>query len=98
MPLFYVIDDDGPVRATREALRQPDINLTIQGLGTNGAATCDAVVADACMLGSNGVAHMRARAGCQSVTQLVTISRAGAIALIHDAPDFRTMAGRLATK
>jgi hypothetical protein len=89
MPLFYVIDDDGPARATREALCQPDINLTIQGLGTNGAATCDAVVADACMRGANGTTP---------TAQLVAISRAGAIALIQDAPDFRTMAGRLATK
>jgi hypothetical protein len=97
MPLFYVIDDDGPARATREALCQPDINLTIQGLGTNGAATCDAVVADACMLGSNGAAQIRAPAAHPSAAQLVTISRAGAIALIQDAPDFRTMAGRLAT-
>jgi hypothetical protein len=98
MPLFYVIDDDGPARATREALRQPDINLTIQGLGTNGAATCDAVVADACMLGSNGAAHMRSTNGTTQAGQLVTISRAGAITLIQDAQDFRTMAGRLATK
>jgi hypothetical protein len=98
MPLFYVIDDDGPARATREALCQPDINLSIQGLGTNGAVTCDAVVADACMLGSNGAAHLRAPAARPSMAHLVTISRAGAIALIQDAPDFRTMAGRLATK
>jgi hypothetical protein len=89
MPLFFVIDDDGPTRATREALTRRDINLTIQGLGTNGTATCNAVVADAFLTGINRTTK---------TAQLVAISREGAVAPIHDAPDFRTMAGRLATK
>jgi hypothetical protein len=94
MPLFFVIDDDGSTRATREALRQ-HANLTAQGAG---AAACDAVVADPCLQSAHGSSKLQALAACDPAAQLITISREGAIASIHDAPDFPSMAGRLATK
>ena len=87
MPRFFVIDDDAPARATREALRQTS-NLTIPGLGTNG---CDAVIADPCVCATSALAR-------DPAAQLIAIWRDGAIAPIHDTPDFRGMAGRLTTK
>jgi hypothetical protein len=88
MPQFFVIDDDGPARATREALRQNG-KLPMTGPGTS---SCDAVIADPCVRATSALA------ACDPAAQLVTISREGAIASIHDVPDFPSMAGRLTKK
>jgi hypothetical protein len=91
MPPFFVIDDDGPTRAAREALRQ----RATHGLCMSTA--CNAVIADPCLLDADDT-EIRALAACDPAAQLIAISRDGALASIHDAPDFPSMAGRLATR
>jgi hypothetical protein len=98
MPPFLVIDHDGPTRATREALRQREISLAVSGLGTNGAASCDALIADACMLDETNMSKIRELALLSPSAQLIAISREGAIASIDGAPDFRALADRLAAR
>jgi len=96
MPPFLVIDHDGPARATREALRLREIGMAFSG--TNGTATCDALVADACMLDETSMAKIRELALLSPSAQLIGISREGAIASIDGAPDFRALAHRLAAR
>jgi hypothetical protein len=98
MPPFLVIDHDGPTRATREALRLRELGSAVTGKSLNGAASCDALVADACMLDEANMSRIRELAVASPSAQLIAISREGAIASIERAPDFGALAGRLAAR
>jgi hypothetical protein len=84
MPPILVIDQHEPTRAARAALRR------------GGAAGCDAVIADTCMIDIGSTARVHALTRATPAVLLVTCSRTGVMAPIHDAPNFQAMADRLA--
>jgi hypothetical protein len=93
MPPILVIDDDGPSRAARNgAVARTSPRLTA---GPN-ASRYNAMIADTCMLDADGTARIYALMQGVPTARLVARSQSGAMAAIHDAPDFQAMADRLA--
>ena len=98
MPPFLVIDHDGPTRAAHAALRRRDFGIPIADLSPRSVTPYDAVVADAWMLDAANISKIRDLVDCQPTAHLIAISSSGAVAPVQDAPNFRALAGRLASR
>jgi hypothetical protein len=100
MPPILVIDDDGPSRAARSALRRDGAvaRTARHPAGASNGSRYDAMIADTCMLDAHNTARIHALMQGVPKARLVARARSGAMAAIDDAPDFQALADRLVAK
>ena len=98
MPPILVIDDDGPSRAARNALRRGGAAAGPRRASRPSTNTSryHAMIADTCMLDAHSTARIHALMQAMPTARLVARTQSGAMAAIHDAPDFQAMADLLA--
>jgi hypothetical protein len=92
MPPILVIDDDGPTRAASTAVIRTAPRLSARA----SAPGYDAMIADTCLHDTHSTARIHALMLGPPAARFVARSQTGAMAAIHDVPDFQAMADRLA--
>ena len=98
MPPILVVDDDGPSRAARSALRRGGaaVRTSPRVAAERNTSRYQAMIADTCMLDTHSTARIHALMQAMPTARLVARARSGAMAAIDGTPDFQAMADLLA--